>query len=84
LEIKVRAFDETKFIRGLHKVAHRITAGLLMAALIIGASNLMKMDVSPKLLGYPAIPLLVFLSAATAGIIWLWRAAWADDAEEHH
>lgn len=84
LEIKVRAFDEMKFIRGLHKVANRITVGLVIAALIIGASNMMKLDVSPRMLGYPALPLLVFLAAALAGSVWLWRAGLADDVEERN
>ena len=84
LEIRVRAFDEMKFIRGLHKVAHRITFGLVLAALMLGASNMMKLDVTPKLLGYPAFPLLLFVATAVVSAVWLWRAGIIDDVEERN
>jgi ubiquinone biosynthesis protein len=37
-EIQVKAFDETEFLRGLHKLANVIAAGLILAALILGAA----------------------------------------------
>lgn len=84
LEIKVRAFDEMKFIRGLHKVAHRITVGLVIGALIVGASIMMKLDGGPRILGYPALPVLLLSGATLAGVIWLWRAGMNDDVEERN
>lgn len=84
LEIKVRVLDERKFIRGLHKVAHRITFGLIMAALILGASNMMKVDIAPKIMGYPALPLLLFVAATVVSAVWLWRAGMIDDVEERN
>jgi len=84
LEIKVRAFDEVKFIRGLHKVANRITVGLVVAALIVGASHMMNIDAPTKLFGYPALPLVMFLAATFAGAVLLWRAMTVDDVDERN
>lgn len=84
LEIKVRAFDEIKFIRGLHKVANRITGGLVIAALIVGASHTMGIDAPTKIFGYPALPLVMFLLASIAGLILLWRGTMVDDVEERN
>lgn len=39
-EVRVKAFDEVEFLRGLHKLANVIAAGLILAALIIGAALL--------------------------------------------
>lgn len=84
LEIKVRAFDEIKFIRGLHKVANRIAGGLVIAALIVGASHTMNIDAPTKIFGYPALPLVMFLVASIAGLILLWRGTMVDDVDERN
>ena len=39
-ELQVKAFDETEFLRGLHKLANVIAAGLILASLILGAAML--------------------------------------------
>ena len=51
-------------------MANRITLGLLLASLIIGAAMLMRVETSFRLLGYPAFAMFFFLVAA-AGAIWL-------------
>jgi ubiquinone biosynthesis protein len=68
LKIDVDAVDERKLIEGIQKVANRITAGLLLAALIIGASLMMDVDTDMTLFGYPAIAMVFFLLAATGAI----------------
>jgi RNA-directed DNA polymerase len=57
-------------MEGMQKVANRITSGLVLAALIIGAALLMRIDTPFRVLGYPGIAILCFL-AATAGGVWL-------------
>jgi predicted unusual protein kinase regulating ubiquinone biosynthesis (AarF/ABC1/UbiB family) len=39
-EMQVKAFDEVEFLRGLHKLANVIAAGLIFAALMIGSALL--------------------------------------------
>jgi Co/Zn/Cd efflux system component len=54
---------------GLQKIANRITLGLILAALIIGAALMMRVETAFKILGYPGLPAIFFLLAAVAGLI---------------
>jgi predicted unusual protein kinase regulating ubiquinone biosynthesis (AarF/ABC1/UbiB family) len=69
LKIKVDTIDERVLLDGLQKIANRITMGLLMAALIVGAALLMRVDTAFRILGYPGLPMIFFLLAAIAAII---------------
>jgi ubiquinone biosynthesis protein len=55
---------------GLQKVANRITLGLILASLIIGAAMIMRVETSFKILGYPGLAIILFLIAAMGGL-WL-------------
>lgn len=68
LEIKVDAIDEKTLMEGFQKIANRITMGLILTALIIGASLLMKVETSFRIFGYPGLPILFFIGAAAGGI----------------
>ncbi len=68
LVIGVDAIDEKIVLDGLQKIANRITLGLILAALIIGAALMMRVDTSFKILGYPGLPTIFFLVAAIASI----------------
>ena len=67
LEVKVDAIDEARLMAGFQKVANRITLGLLLAALIIGAAMLMQVETSFRILGYPGLAIIFFLLAAGGG-----------------
>jgi ubiquinone biosynthesis protein len=69
LSIKVDAIDEVTLIEGMQKIANRITLGLILAALIIGAAMLMRVETSFRILGYPGIAMLLFLAAAMGGFV---------------
>lgn len=68
LEIKVDSMDERTLIDGFQKVANRITTGLILAALIVGAAMLMRVETSFTLFGYPGLAILLFLFAAVGGV----------------
>ncbi|HUC84767.1 MAG TPA: AarF/UbiB family protein [Candidatus Acidoferrales bacterium] len=70
LEVKVRSTDAKTVLEGFQKVANRITAGILLASLILGASLLMRIQTKFEVLGYPGLAILCFLAAAAGGI-WL-------------
>jgi predicted unusual protein kinase regulating ubiquinone biosynthesis (AarF/ABC1/UbiB family) len=72
LEVRVRAFDERRLMSSLHKMANRITMGLVMSALIIGAALLMRVDTPFRILGYPGLAMVCFLLAFGGGLILLW------------
>ena len=73
LELKVRTIDENKLLSGFQKIANRITLGLLMAALIIGAAMLMQVPTSFRLLGYPGLAIIFFLIAALGGVMLMFQ-----------
>ena len=78
LEVKVRSPDTTLVMEGLQKIANRITMGIILAALIIGASLLMRVETSFRLFGYPGLAMLFFLAAAGGGF-WLLLSIHAHD-----
>ena len=70
LELKVKAVDAKMLVEGFQKIANRITAGIILASLILGASFLMQIHTRFEILGYPALAILCFLAAAGGGV-WL-------------
>jgi predicted unusual protein kinase regulating ubiquinone biosynthesis (AarF/ABC1/UbiB family) len=70
LTVQVDAIEEETLVEGFQKVANRITTGVVLAALIIGAALLMRIDTPFKLFGYPGLAMLCFLVAAMGGF-WL-------------
>ena len=70
LRIKMEVIDEGALIEGFQKIANRVTLGLIIAALIVGAAMLMQVQTSFTILGYPGLAMLFFLVAAGGGL-WL-------------
>lgn len=70
LEVRVKAVDAPVVLEGMQKIANRITSGVVLAALIIGASLLMRVETSFQLFGYPGLAMLLFLASAAGGF-WL-------------
>lgn len=70
LELKVRAVDAGDVIEGMQKIANRVTSGLILAALIIGAALLMRVSTDFTVLGYPGFAIMCFIAAALGGV-WL-------------
>ena len=66
-EVKVHAFDEERLMSNLQKIANRITLGLVVAALIVGAALLTRVPTGFEILGYPGLAILLFLGAAAVG-----------------
>jgi ubiquinone biosynthesis protein len=66
--IGVDAIDEKVVLDGLQKIANRITLGLILAALIVGAALMMRVETSFKIFGYPGIAMIFFMLAAVASL----------------
>jgi ubiquinone biosynthesis protein len=66
--VRVDAIDETQLMTGFQKVANRIATGLVLAALIVGAALLMRIETSFTLFGYPGFAILCFVAAAGGGV----------------
>src|SRR5437016_10141520 len=70
-KVSVDAIDEKTLIVGFQKIANRITIGLIIAALIVGAALLMRVETNFRIWGYPGLAIIFFLCAAGAGIVLL-------------
>lgn len=78
-EIKIDAIDEKRFTDGFQKVANRITLGLIIAAMIIGAAMLIRIPTSFTLFGYPGLAIILFLLAAGAGCVLAYKIVFRDE-----
>ena len=67
LEVKVKAVDVALLLAAFHKIANRITSGLILAALIIGASLMMQVKTDFTIFGYPGLAMIFFMAAAAGG-----------------
>jgi len=76
--LDVHAFDEAELMRGFQKLANRLTMGLVLAALIIGAAMLVRVETSATLFGYPMLAILCFLAATACGFTLLFSILRAD------
>jgi ubiquinone biosynthesis protein len=70
IELKLRTDDMLRVLDGFQKVANRIAAGLILAALVVGAALLMQVRTRFEIFGYPGLAMLCFLFAAL-GSVWL-------------
>ncbi|AOH37599.2 ABC1 kinase family protein [Luteimonas sp. JM171] len=78
MQVRVAGLEESHLLESLHKIANRITAGLVTAALIVGAALMMGVDGGPRLFGYPAIALALFTAAAAIGFAIVVRSLASD------
>jgi ubiquinone biosynthesis protein len=78
LEVRVRVTDEAQLLTGIHQMANRLSMALILAALIVGASLMMRIPSTLTVLGYPVIAVLFFLAAAAGGLALLW-SIWRGD-----
>src|SRR5207237_8065973 len=70
-KVSVDAIDEKTLILGFQKIANRITVGIIIAALIVGAALLMRVDTNFRIWGYPGLAIIFFLCSSGAGIVLL-------------
>ena len=82
LKVSVDAIDEKTLVVGFQKVANRITVGLIIAALIVGAAMLMRVETSFRIWGYPGLAIVLFLAAAGGGVVLLINILFYDKGEK--
>lgn len=72
--VQVQAIDEERLHTVIHRVANRVTLGIIIAATILGAALVVRVPSSWTILGYPGLALMFFLFAVCAGIalaVWI-------------
>ena len=83
LEINVKTPDARHLLNGFEKIANRVTTGIILAALIVGAALMMRINSSFQIFGYPGIAMICFL-IATGGSAWLVLGIlWKDYKDKH-
>ena len=69
LEVNVKLTNAATIMEGLQKIANRIATGAILASLIIGASMMMRVETSFRILGYPGYAAILFTAAVAGGFI---------------
>jgi predicted unusual protein kinase regulating ubiquinone biosynthesis (AarF/ABC1/UbiB family) len=69
LEVKVRVVEDAWLLEGMQKMSNRISMGIVLAALIIGAAMMMRISTRFTLFGYPGVAMIFFLLAAALGLM---------------
>ena len=67
LSIRVHAVDEERLHTVLHRVANRLTFGIVIAATVIGAAMMMRVPTEHRVLGYPVVAMAFFVFAVLGG-----------------
>lgn len=70
MRVRVDAVDAEQIIVAIQRLANRLVAGLVLAALIVGAAMMAGVETQATILGYPALALVFFVTAALMGL-WL-------------
>jgi predicted unusual protein kinase regulating ubiquinone biosynthesis (AarF/ABC1/UbiB family) len=78
LRVKVDTIDETILVTTLQKIANRVTLGLILAALIVGASLLMRVDTDFRIFGYPGVAMIFFFIATSGALALAWQIVRSD------
>ncbi len=78
IELKMRTEDTLRVLDGFQKVANRVAAGVVLAALIVGAALLMQVHTTFTIFGYPGFAMLCFIFAAAGGLWLLFDILWRD------
>jgi predicted unusual protein kinase regulating ubiquinone biosynthesis (AarF/ABC1/UbiB family) len=71
--VRVDALDEERLHTVLQRLATRVTLGMVIASSILGASLLMQVPTDHRILGYPAVAIVLFTIAILGGVA---LAAW--------
>jgi predicted unusual protein kinase regulating ubiquinone biosynthesis (AarF/ABC1/UbiB family) len=83
LNVNVRPSETRFLVESAEKVANRITTGLILAALIVGAALLMRVQTSFEIFGYPGLAMLCFVAAAGGGFTLVLNIFWQDHKSRH-
>src|SRR5215207_2925874 len=82
IRIDADVIDEHSLLASLHEIANRSTVGLLLAALIVGAALMMRVESSWTILGYPGIAIIFFLLAAIGALVLVFNIMFFDEKDK--
>lgn len=68
MQVRMTGLEESRLMENLQKIANRVSAALITAALIVASAMMMQVDTDTRLFGYPAIALVLFVIGAALGV----------------
>jgi ubiquinone biosynthesis protein len=68
LTFGIKLTQAEEFLSGMHKIANRITVGVVIAALLVSSALMMRVPSRFSVLGYPGLAVLGYLAAAVAAV----------------
>jgi predicted unusual protein kinase regulating ubiquinone biosynthesis (AarF/ABC1/UbiB family) len=71
LSVNVRNDHQESLLVGLQKISNRVTTGILLGSLVIGAGLTMRVETQFELFGYPGLAIIFFLLAAGGSLLLL-------------
>ena len=77
--VRVEGLDQAALMTACQKIANRITVGLLLAALIVGAALALHVETDFRVLGYPGIAMILFVLAACGALGLIYTIVFRDD-----
>jgi predicted unusual protein kinase regulating ubiquinone biosynthesis (AarF/ABC1/UbiB family) len=78
LNVNVKPSETEFLVDTAQKVANRVTSGLILAALIVGAALLMRVQTDFIVFGYPGLAMICFIAAGGGGFYLLLNILWQD------
>ena len=66
LTFGIKLSQAEEFLAGMHKIANRITVGVVIAALLVSSSMMMRVPTRFSIAGYPGLAVLGYLLASAA------------------
>src|SRR5690606_8411545 len=69
LQVRLAGLDDSRLMDNLQKIANRIASAVVIAALLLSSTQLMRLVAGPTPLGYPALAVVMFLVAAVLGLM---------------
>lgn len=73
-----RLVQADDLLRGLHRIANRISVGVVLAALVIGSAMALDVPTRWRWMGYPALSMLGFLIAGGVSLYLVLSTLWDD------
>src|SRR6478609_4743837 len=75
LTVHIGGLDDSQLMENMQKIANRIAAGVIVAALILASALLMRLETPGwRLFGYPWLALVSFLLGTGIGLTLIWSA----------
>jgi ubiquinone biosynthesis protein len=68
LAFGIKLTQAEEFLAGMHKIANRITVGVVIAALLVSSALMMRVPSRFAILGYPGLAVMGYLAAAVAAV----------------